>query len=130
MRSSRRGAGVSPLGIGAMLACSPAPRRIIDRARTLDGSWPRARRTRRGKFRRSSPRSPAAPADQPRHHALHHHALLVCAVIATCSWRLRAFDTSVPVPVFVAAMVAFFVGLLFFLREIFICDANLRIGPH
>jgi len=26
--------------------------------------------------------------------------------------------------------VAFFAGLLFFLREIFIATANLRIGPH
>jgi len=27
-------------------------------------------------------------------------------------------------------MVAFFAGLVFFLREIFIATANLRIGPH
>jgi len=27
-------------------------------------------------------------------------------------------------------MVAFFAGLLSFLREIFIATANLRIGPH
>ncbi|HXL34245.1 MAG TPA: DUF2721 domain-containing protein [Gemmatimonadales bacterium] len=41
------------------------------------------------------------------------------------------FDASVPVALFfVAAMVAFFAGLLFFLREIFIATANLRIGPH
>jgi hypothetical protein len=30
--------------------------------------------------------------------------------------------------VFVAAMVAFFLGLLSFLREIFLATANLRIG--
>jgi len=27
-------------------------------------------------------------------------------------------------------MVTFFAGLLFFLREIFVATANLRIGPH
>ena len=38
---------------------------------------------------------------------------------------------AVPVALlFVAAMVAFFAGLLSFLREIFIATANLRIGPH
>src|SRR6059036_3435462 len=38
------------------------------------------------------------------------------------------FDASVPVALFfVAAMVAFFGGLLSFLREIFIATANLRI---
>jgi len=59
-------------------------------------------------------------------------ALLVCAVIATLFLGAFArFDTSVPVALFfVAAMVAFFAGLLFFLREIFIATANLRIGPH
>jgi len=39
------------------------------------------------------------------------------------------FDASVPVALlFVAAMVAFFLGLLSFLREIFLATANLRIG--
>jgi hypothetical protein len=59
-------------------------------------------------------------------------ALLVCAVIATLFLGAFArFDTSVPVAMFfVAAMVTFFAGLLFFLREIFVATANLRIGPH
>ncbi len=41
------------------------------------------------------------------------------------------FDASVPVALlFIAAMLAFFAGLLSFLREIFIATASLRIGPH
>src|SRR5206468_12157221 len=57
---------------------------------------------------------------------------LVCTVIATLFLAAFAsFDASVPVALFfVAAMVAFFAGLVFFLREIFIATANLRIGPH
>src|SRR5690349_17918179 len=57
-------------------------------------------------------------------------ALLVCAVIATLFLAaFGGFDASVPVALFfVAAMVAFFVGLLFFLREIFVATATMRIG--
>jgi hypothetical protein len=59
-------------------------------------------------------------------------ALLVCAVIATLF--LGAFvrwDVSVAIALlFVAAMFAFFAGLVIFLREIFIATAALRIGPQ
>jgi len=121
-------------GIGAMLAVlTNRLARIIDRGRTLEA------------------RLAAGPSDAgTRIHAelaaLHRRAqligraitlctltaLLVCAVIATLFLGAFArFDTSVPVALlFVAAMVAFFVGLLFFLREIFIATSNLRIGPH
>ena len=60
-------------------------------------------------------------------------ALLVCAVIATgfLSAVLLRFDASVTVAIlFIAAMVTFFVGLVLFLREIFVATANLRIGPR
>ncbi len=59
-------------------------------------------------------------------------ALLVCAVIATLFvGAFLQFDASIPVAVlFVGAMSTFFVGLLCFLREIFIATANLRIGPR
>jgi hypothetical protein len=59
-------------------------------------------------------------------------ALLVCMVIAFLflSGFLR-FDASLPVALlFVAAMSAFFLGLLWFLREIYLATANLRIGPR
>jgi hypothetical protein len=57
-------------------------------------------------------------------------ALLVCVVIATLF--LGAFlgvNTTVPVACFfVVAMVAFFLGLLSFLREVLLATASLRIG--
>lgn len=41
------------------------------------------------------------------------------------------FDASVTLALlFIAAMLAFILGLIFFLREIFLATANLRIGPH
>ena len=59
-------------------------------------------------------------------------ALLVCTVIAVLflSAFLR-FDASIPVALlFIAAMLAFFLGLLWFLREIYVATVNLRIGPR
>jgi hypothetical protein len=59
-------------------------------------------------------------------------ALLVCTVIAVLflSAFLR-FDASVPVALlFIASMTAFFHGLLWFLREIYVATVSLRIGPH
>lgn len=41
------------------------------------------------------------------------------------------FDATVPVALlFVAAMLAFFLGLLLFLREIFVATSNLRIASR
>jgi Protein of unknown function (DUF2721) len=59
-------------------------------------------------------------------------ALLVCSVIAVLflSAFLR-FDASIPVALlFIAAMSAFFFGLVWFLREIYVATVNLRIGPR
>jgi hypothetical protein len=58
-------------------------------------------------------------------------ALLVCSVISTLflSAFLR-FDASIPVALlFIAAMMCFFLGLLCFLREIYLATMSLRIGP-
>jgi hypothetical protein len=59
-------------------------------------------------------------------------ALFVCAVIGTLF--VGAFlrvDASIAIAVlFVAAMTSFIAALMFFLREIFIATANLRIGPR
>jgi hypothetical protein len=59
-------------------------------------------------------------------------ALLVCAVVATLfTGAFLQFDAAVPVAIlFIGAMSTFFVGLLCFLREIFIATASLRIGPR
>lgn len=59
-------------------------------------------------------------------------ALLVCTVIAILflSAFLR-FDASVPVALlFIAAMLCLFLGLLCFLREIYLATKSLRIGPR
>ena len=59
-------------------------------------------------------------------------ALLVCTIIAVLF--LSAFsrvDATIPVALlFVAAMLTFFVGLVWFLREIYLATVNLRIGPR
>ena len=58
-------------------------------------------------------------------------ALLVCTVIAVLfmSASLR-FDASLPVALlFIAAMSTFFLGLVWFLREIYLATVSLRIGP-
>lgn len=59
-------------------------------------------------------------------------ALLVCSVVAMLFIGAFArFDASRTVAfLFVAAMAALFVGLLSFLREIFVATASMRIGPH
>jgi len=57
-------------------------------------------------------------------------ALLVCTVIAALFVNaFLGFDTSVSVALlFIAAMSAFFLGLVWFLREIYVATVSLRIG--
>jgi hypothetical protein len=59
-------------------------------------------------------------------------ALLVCAVVATLFVAaFQDLDARLTVAVlFVGAMVAFFFGLLCFLREVYIATRGLRIGPR
>jgi hypothetical protein len=59
-------------------------------------------------------------------------ALLVSAVIALLFLgAFLAIGTAAAVAwLFIGAMVAFFSGLVCFLREIFVATAALRIGPH
>jgi hypothetical protein len=59
-------------------------------------------------------------------------ALLVCIVIAILflSAFLR-FDATIPVALlFILAMFCFFLGLVYFLREIYLATMTLRIGPR
>jgi hypothetical protein len=121
-------------GIGAMLAVlTNRLSRIIDRARSLETqlatSTPDAAASMHSELRTLKRRA--------RHisHAIilcTLTALLVCAVIATLFvGAFEGFDTSMPVALlFVAAMIAFIGGLLFFLREISIATARLRIGSY
>ena len=121
-------------GIGAILAVMTSRLgRIIDRARVLEDRLENA----------PPERATAIEADLA---TLTHRAkligpaitlctataLLVCTVIAILflSAFLR-FDASMPVALlFVAAMLAFFLGLLWFLREIFVATSNLRIASR
>ena len=121
-------------GIGAVLAVlTNRLSRIIDRARTLEAQL--AAGSASAATNAHAQLAALASRAQLISRAITLctiTALLVCAVIATLFLGAFAtFDTSVPVALFfVAAMVTFFAGLLFFLREIFVATANLRIGPH
>jgi hypothetical protein len=59
-------------------------------------------------------------------------ALLICTVIAILFLSaFLHFNATIPVALlFVAAMLAFFLGLLSFLREIYVATVTLRIGPR
>ncbi len=59
-------------------------------------------------------------------------ALLVCTIIAILFLgNFMQFNISIPVALlFIIAMLSLVLGLLVFLREIFIATASLRIGPH
>ena len=59
-------------------------------------------------------------------------ALLVCTMIAVLFLSaFLQFDASIPVALlFIAAMLCFFLGLLWFLREIYLATKSLRIGPR
>ena len=59
-------------------------------------------------------------------------ALLICSVIALLfSGSFVRFNITIPVALlFIMAMLLLVMGLLWFLREIFLATANLRIGPR
>ena len=121
-------------GIGAMLAVMTSRLgRIIDRARVLEDRLENA----------VPERAAAIEADLgtlahrarligPAITLCTATALLVCTVIAVLFLSaFFRFDASVPVALlFVAAMLAFFLGLLWFLREIFVATTNLRIASQ
>jgi hypothetical protein len=121
-------------GIGAILAVmTNRLGRIIDRARLLeeklDSASPKLVTTFRADLailsRRAKLISRAITLCTTT-------ALLICMVIAVLFLSaFLAFDTTIPVAVlFVAAMASFFLGLLWFLREIYLATVSLRIGPH
>jgi len=121
-------------GIGAMLVVlTNRLSRIIDRGRALDGqlasSGPDAAASIRSELQALTRRARLVSRAITLCTVT---ALLVCTVIATLFvGAFLGFDASVPIALlFVAAMSAFFVGLLSFLREILIATASLRIGPH
>lgn len=121
-------------GVGAMLAVlTSRVARVVDRARTLEARLP-------GSAADAATALHAELFALSRRAKLISHAityctvtaLLVCAVIVTMFVGASAHVNVARLValLFVAAMLALFLGLLSFLREIFIATANLRIGPH
>ena len=121
-------------GIGAILAVMTSRLgRIIDRARVLEARLEDAPPDRVATFEADlATLTHRASLIGPAITLCTTTALLVCTVIAVLflSAFLR-FDASVPVALlFIAAMLAFFLGLLWFLREIYVATSNLRIASR
>ena len=121
-------------GIGAILAVMTSRLgRIIDRARLLEERLETAPPERAASIESDlATLTHRAKLIGPAITLCTATALLVCTVIAVLflSAVLR-FDATVPVALlFVAAMLAFFVGLLWFLREIFVATSNLSIASR
>jgi hypothetical protein len=121
-------------GIGAILAVMTSRLgRIIDRARALEDRLENADPERAVTIEADlATLTHRARLIGPAITLCTATALLVCTVIAVLflSAVLR-FDATVPVALlFVAAMFAFFVGLLWFLREIFVATSNLSIASR
>lgn len=121
-------------GIGAMLAVmTNRLARIVDRARALEN---RLHTIAPGELEQSH----ESLRLYSRRATLINRAItfctitacLICAVVVTLFvGAFYEFNASVTVAgLFVAAMLCFFTGLLFFLREIFVATAALRIGPR
>ena len=121
-------------GIGAILAVmTNRLGRVIDRARVLeerlDGASPELLASLRSDLATLSTR---AKLMNRAITLCTTTALLVCTVIAILFLSaFLDFDASIPVALlFIASMAAFFLGLLWFLREIFLATVSLRIGPR
>jgi hypothetical protein len=120
-------------GIGAMLAVMTSRLgRIIDRARLLEArleeNAPGIRESLHADLRILSRRAKLISRAITLCTVT---ALLICVVIATLFLSaFLNFDSTIPVAVlFIAAMASFALGLLWFLREIYLATINLRIGP-
>jgi hypothetical protein len=120
-------------GIGAILAVlTTRLHRIVDRSRALETQPP-------GDMSQAL----AVGAEMKvlfRRAKLINEAITLCTITALVIAAVIAilflgaflqFDIAVPVALlFIAGMGALLLGLLSFLREIFLATANLRIGPH
>jgi hypothetical protein len=121
-------------GIGAILAVmTNRLGRVIDRARVLedrlDAALPEQAASIHADLANLSRR---AKLIGPAITLCTGTALLICLVIAVLfSSAFFPFDATVPVALlFIAAMLAFAAGLLWFLREIFVATTSLQIGFH
>ncbi len=119
-------------GIGAMLAVMTSRlSRVVDRARLIELQLEAAVAGNQAALRGElAPLSRRAKFIGRAITLCTATALLICAVIAILfSSAFLGFDASIPVALlFIAAMAAFFLGLLCFLREVLLATASLRIG--
>ncbi|ACD95669.1 DUF2721 domain-containing protein [Trichlorobacter lovleyi] len=121
-------------GIGAMLSVmTNRLGRIIDRARLLEARFETATQEGHRELIRADLTTLARRAKLVGQaiNLCTTTAFLVCSVIALMF--IGAFlelDPSMPVAIlFICAMLSMVLGLVCFLREIYIATANLRIGP-
>jgi hypothetical protein len=121
-------------GIGAMLAVmTNRLSRIIDRARVLESRLEEATPETVGRLQEDlATLTQRAKLIGPAITLCTTTALLICLVIAALFLSaFLHFDAGVVVAVlFILSMLAFFLGLLWFLREIFVATRNLRIGSR
>ena len=121
-------------GIGAILAVmTNRLSRVIDRARVLEERL-------EGAAAESLAASRADLAVLSRRAKLIGRAITLCTMTALLVCTMIAvlflsaflqFDAAIPVALlFIAAMLCFFLGLLWFLREIYLATKSLRIGPR
>lgn len=119
-------------GIGAMLAVmTNRLARVVDRARGVEARLESATPVERATAERDlAVMSRRARLINVAITLCTITALFVCGVVAALFvGAFLGFNAAIPVAVlFVGAMTTFFIGLLFFLREIFLATANLRIG--
>lgn len=121
-------------GIGAILAVMTSRLgRIIDRARVLEANLDSASPKLVATFRSDlAILSRRAKLISRAITLCTGTALLICTVIAVLFLSgFFNFDATIPIAVlFIAAMASFFLGLLWFLREIYLATVSLRIGPR
>jgi hypothetical protein len=107
--------------------------RIIDRARVLEERLPSAPEPgRAGLHAELELLSQRARLINRAVSLCTTSALLICAVIAALFvGAFLSSDVTVLISlIFIGAMLALFIGLISFLREISLATRNLRIGPH
>jgi len=107
--------------------------RVIDRARQIEAQLPQIPPAERSQEHAELRTLSSRAKDINRAITLCTlTALLVCAVVAMLFvGAFVALDARLVVAVlFVSAMTTFFLGLLCFLREIFVATRGLRIGPR
>ncbi len=121
-------------GIGALLSVlTNRLGRVIDRARLLESRFEIATLDEHKELIRSDLNTLATRAKLIGRaiNLCTTTAFLVCTVIALMFiGAFLGIDPSIPVAIlFICAMLSMVLGLVWFLREIYIATANLRIGP-